>query len=443
MSRDDQLVASALRRFLKLGGLAGRVGASMLGAQVRDLTRLDLSGKVRTAEALVRNATRVAETLGEMKGAAMKLGQMLSLHGDLLPPEVAEILRTLQKEAPSVPFEVMRYEVEGALGDRFERVFEHLEPEPMASASIGQVHLARLRDGRRVAVKIQYPLIAEIVKADLKNLKRLLQTLFSLISSADFDPIWEEVRDRLLEEIDYEREAGNMDEMASLHADVAEVVVPRVVREASARNVLTMEYVGGVSPDDACSDRQPRELRDRWGQVLFEFEFRGLFRHRLLHADPNLANFAFLEDGRVVVYDHGCLKRIPAEIARGYARLMLAAAERRKADVPAALREMGVHKSDGGPLAAEITDPYVDICAEIVRERPPYTFGENKNLYRELWSLGLANMSEAADLRFPRDVVFIDRTLGGHFGNLSRLRATGPWRELLMKYVRPVAEKEA
>ena len=242
--------------------------------------------------------------------------------------------------------------------------------------------------------------------------------------------------------VDYRREASNMVEMERLHADVPEVVIPRVVEEASARNVLTMEYVGGIAPDEACSERQPRELRDRWGQVLFEFEFRGLFRHRLLHADPNLANFAFLEDGRVVVYDHGCLKRVSPEIARGYARLMLAAAERRKSDVPGALRDMGVHKSNGEPLAAEVTDPYVDLCAEIVRERPPYTFGENKHLYRDLWNLGLANMSEAADLRFPRDVVFIDRTLGGHFGNLSRLRATGPWRELLMKYVRPVAEKE-
>jgi len=442
MSRDDRLLASALGRFLKLGGLAGRVGASMLGAQVRDLARFDLGGKLRTSEALVRNAMRVAETLGEMKGAAMKLGQMLSLHGDLLPPEVAEILRTLQQEAPSVPFEVMRYEVEGALGERFEQVFERLDPEPMASASIGQVHLARLRDGRRVAVKIQYPLIDEIVKADLKNLKRVLQTLFSLISSADFDPVWEEVRDRLLEEIDYRREAGNMREMSALHADVSEIVIPSVVEEASARNVLTMEYVGGIAPDDACSDRYPQELKDRWGRVLFEFEFRGLFRHRVLHADPNLANFAFLEDGRVVVYDHGCLKRVPAAVARGYARLMLAAADRRKADVPLALREMGVHHSSGDPVSAEVTGPYVDLCAEIVRERPPYTFGENRDLYRELWNLGLSHMSEAADLRFPRDVVFIDRTLGGHFGNLSRLRATGPWRALLMEYARPAAEKE-
>ena len=222
------MITSAFRRFVKLGGLMGRVGASMAGAQLTNLARSDVSSQIHQTEALVRNATRIVETLGEMKGAAMKVGQMLSLHEGMLPPEVSAVLRSLQKEAPRVPAEVMEYEVRGQLPD-FDDLFESLEPEAYAAASIGQVHLGRMRDGRRVAVKIQYPLIEEIIRADLKNLKTLLRSLFALFTDVDFGPFWVELRDRLLEELDYTNEAQNMRRMRELHADVPQIVIPTVV----------------------------------------------------------------------------------------------------------------------------------------------------------------------------------------------------------------------
>ena len=181
------MITSAVRRFLKLGGLAGRVGASVVTNQALDLVRSGPSKKIRQTENLVKNAIRIVETLGELKGAAMKVGQMLSLHEGLLPPEVAEVLGSLQKEAPKVPAEVMEFEVRGGL-ENFDELFESFDFEAFAAASIGQVHRARLRDGRDVAVKVQYPLIDEIVKADLKNLKTLMKRLFALFTDADFEP---------------------------------------------------------------------------------------------------------------------------------------------------------------------------------------------------------------------------------------------------------------
>ena len=434
MPADKPLTTSALLRSLKLGSLVGRVGVSLATDRLLELGRGGEGQHERRSESLVRNARRVVETLGELKGAAMKVGQMLSLHEGLLPPEVAAVLRALQKEAPRVPPEVMRDEVDGALGD-IDAVFASMEPEGFAAASIGQVHRATLRDGRRVAVKIQYPLIDHIVKADLGNLRRLFKALFALISDADVESVWEEVRDRLLEELDYTVEADNMRRMARLHAKVPEIVVPGVIDEASAKTVLTMEYVEGIPADEACSDRYPQDLRDRWGQVLLEFQLRGLLKHRLLHADPNLANFAFLPDGRVIVYDFGCMKRVPAKIARGYAALFLAVLEGRKSDVGQALLGLGVSLADGSPLPPDLTDPYADVFAEITRPEPPYTFGENE-LYQRLVELGMANWTRATDIRFPRDLVFIDRSFAGHIGNLSRLRATGPWRALIQRYSR-------
>jgi len=430
---DSNLITSALGRFLKLGGLAGRVGASVVGSQALELMRSGPARRLQRTDNLVRNAARIVETLGEMKGAAMKIGQMLSLHDGMLPPEVAEVLRGLQKEAPKVPAEVMEFEIRGAL-ENFDELFAELDFEAFAAASIGQVHRGRLRDGRDVAVKIQYPLIEEIVRADLKNLKTLVRSLLALISDIDFEPIWRELHDRLLEELDYAHEAANIRRMAELHREVPDIVVPRVVDEASTRTVLTLEFLEGLSPSEACLESVDQGLRDRWGAVLAEFVLRGLLVHRFLHADPNLANFSFLEDGRVIVYDFGSVKRVPAEMALHYAELLVATANRRGGEIPAILTRMGIVMRDGSPMPAPTIEPYLQLFGEVLRSDPPYTFGEDPGIYQRLFEVGLSNWEYSREMQFPEDAVFINRALGGHFGNLARLRATGPWRELVLRY---------
>ena len=174
--------------------------------------------------------------------------------------------------------------------------------------------------------------------------------------------------------------------------------------------------------------------KDQWGATLFEFTLRGLFEHRFLHADPNFANFAFREDGKVAVYDYGCMKEIPADLAAGYSGLIDSVLSNRKAAIPQDLRDMGVFKEGGAPLRRDMIDPYVDLVQDIVRASPPYTFGGDDSIYEALYELGMSNWQNATDIRFPSDVVFIDRTLAGLFGNLGKLGATGPWRELLRKY---------
>lgn len=409
----------------------GRVGTSVVGHRLLEIGHSEETRRKERADTLILNARRVVESLGELKGAAMKVGQMLSLQESMLPPEVAEILGTLQKQAPRVPPEIMRYEVEGALGS-FDEIFESMEAEAFAAASIGQVHRARLRDGRDVAVKIQYPLIDQIVAADLKNLKVLVGALWGLFSEIDFEPFWEEVRDRLVEELDYTIEARTMQNMAELWADEPNIVIPRVIPEASTKNVLTMEFVGGLSPDEACSSEVEQDLRDQWGRALLEFLLRGFYEHRLLHADPNLANFAFREDGGLVVYDFGCVKQVPETLADGYATLMLSVLEDRWGEIPEILRGVGFFKGEGDLFPAEIADAYAEVLGRIVREDPPYTFGRD-DLVDAMMDLGLKYWSEMTDMSFPSDAVFINRTFGGHVGNLGRLRATGPWREMIRR----------
>ncbi len=183
----------------------------------------------------------------------------------------------LQKEAPRVPAEVMEFEVRGGLPD-FDELFETFDFEAFAAASIGQVHRGRLRDGREVAVKVQYPLIDEIVKADLKNLKTIFKRLVALFTDADIEPLWAELSDGLLAEIDYLHEAENIRRMTELHRNVPEIVIPRVVDEATARNVLTMEFVEGIAPVDACSQPIPDRAQGSLGSGPFRVSDAGHHR---------------------------------------------------------------------------------------------------------------------------------------------------------------------
>jgi len=422
--------SSPVGRLLRLGSLVGRVGASLAVEQLFSLIRSGPSRQAHQLGNLVRNADRIVHALGKLKGAAMKVGQMLSLQDSLLPPEVAEVLRTLQRQAPPIPFETVKRQLDKELPE-WKRTFARLEPEAVAAASIGQVHRGVLKDGRTVAVKIQYPGIDKIIEADLVNLRRLLKSLFSLFTDADFGPIWRELRDRLREELDYLHEAENLRRMALLYAGSDEVVIPSVVDEATSRRVLTMEYVAGFTPDEACDDGQDQALRDRWGAALFNFLLRGLFEHRILHADPNLSNFSFLPDGRVVVYDFGCVKSVPRQIVRGYREVSRAALDGRGGDVPALLEEIGVATAAGKPLSEELIAPVLDFVLEMLDEKHPYRFGSDDRVFHRFVEANSSRFGEVKSLRFPHHIVFINRTVVGHFGNLSRLRAAAPWRQLL------------
>ena len=422
--------SSPIERLLRLGSLVRRVGASVA---VEQLVSLVLSGPSRQAHQLanlVINAERIVRDLGELKGAAMKVGQMLSLQDALLPPEVTGVLRALQQQAPPIPFGVVQRALDSELPG-WRKTIAWIEPEAIAPAPVGRVHPGLLADPRPVAVKIQYPGMDEIIEADLVNLRRLLQSLFALFTDADFAPVWGEVRDRLREELDYVNEAQNLRRMAELWAGSEQVVIPGVIDAASSRRVLTMDYVAGYMPDEACDDARPQALRDRWGAVLFDFLLRGLFEHRLIHADPNLSNFSFLADGRVVVYDFGCVKSVPPNIVNGYRELARAALAGRRGEVPALLAAMGVSTASGAPVSAGLVAPALDLVLKVLDDERPYRFGYDDQLLRQIIVNNLSRFGEAKDIRFPHHIIFINRTAAGHFGNLSRLRAAAPWRQML------------
>ena len=235
-----------LSRFLKLGGLTTKVGASYLGQKIKGAFVSGETKQGSMVRANIRNAARIARTLGELKGSVMKVGQMLSLQADVLPREMTEILSRLQKDAPPVSFDLISKQLELELEQPLEQAFAELDPQPYASASIGQVHRARLHDGREAVVKVQYPDVDRMVDSDLRNVRTLFKVV-AQVKLGNMDGVFEEVRARMTEEVDYCNERCNLELFGELFEDDPRVIVPVPVHELTTRRVL-MGCAGPRSP---------------------------------------------------------------------------------------------------------------------------------------------------------------------------------------------------
>ena len=252
--------------------------------------------------------------LGTMKGAAMKVGQVMSfLDVGLVPEEYREEfqrkLAALRDAAPTVTFKDMRKVIEEELDDRVSNVFEDFDEEPIAAASIGQVYRATLHDGRAVAVKVQYPGVAAAVRSDMQNLGLILRLAKRIAPGMDPKAIGEEIRSRIQEELDYELEAQNQRALARIFRGHPFIVIPGVVTSLSRERVMVSEYVHGTGFEELKG--YPQEERDRIGEMLFRFYFGCLYRHGQFSGDPHPGNSMLLDDGRLAFFDFGLFKRMP------------------------------------------------------------------------------------------------------------------------------------
>lgn len=266
----------------------------------------------------------LVDTLGDLRGAAMKLGQLASQYADVLPPQLAEQLRKLQRSVEPLPFERIEPILHAAWTPAQRSRLEHLETRAMAAASIGQVHRARLQGGREVVVKVRYPGVAEAVDADVRQLKRLIGLSKLLpVDDAALDRLMLEVRDRFREETDYAAELRNLLLVRERVAS-AGIVYPQPFVELCTEGVLVMSHEPGEPLEVAREWSQAQ--RDQLGEVLNRWALEGYFLGRAVHADPHPGNFAFRPDGQVVVYDFGCVQQVSESVVAG-ARTLLIAAE--------------------------------------------------------------------------------------------------------------------
>ena len=311
-------------RLARLGGLAGSLAGSVLAEGVRQFARGE---RPRFGDLLLTpsNVRRVADQLARMRGAAMKLGQLLSMDaGDLLPPELAEILARLRAEATAMPMSQVVAVLGANWGEGWERRLQRFSFTPVAAASIGQVHLAQTRDGRDLAIKIQYPGVRRSIDSDVDNVATLLRISGLLPGSLNIEPLLREAKRQLHAEADYLREADHLCRYGALLADADEFLLPEVHRELTTGSILAMSRVDGVGIESLGD--APQAERDRVVRLLLALLLRELFEFRLVQTDPNFANYRYdRAAGRLILLDLGATRPYPEVTVEAYRRLMTAA----------------------------------------------------------------------------------------------------------------------
>jgi predicted unusual protein kinase regulating ubiquinone biosynthesis (AarF/ABC1/UbiB family) len=317
MARENEKIpTSRARRTATVATLAASEAVKQFGTRAANVTRGEDASEEAMARRQLETAKQIVAVLGTMKGAAMKLGQVMSfLDVGLVPEqhrdEFQRELAKLRDAAPTVSFKQMRRVIEEDLEAPVSDVFESFLQEPIAAASIGQVYRARLLDGRDVAVKVQYPGVAGAVRADMQNLDMILRLLKRMTPALDVKEIAEEIKERIVEELDYELEAQNQRSLARIFAGHPFIVVPHVVSSLSRERVLVSEFVAGAGFEELKGRSQAQ--RDRIGEIVFRFFLGCLYRHRQFSGDPHPGNFLALDDGRVAFLDFGLFKRMDAE----------------------------------------------------------------------------------------------------------------------------------
>ena len=314
--RDRAIPRSRLARSARVGVLAGVEGVRYAGAKAANLVRPEHKADERMEKLALESADKLVETLGRMKGAAMKMGQLASfIDTDYLPDEYRELyqdkLGKLRTSAPAMPWDKVRKVLVEEYDDPYEELFAEIETEAFAAASIGQVHRATLPDGRRVAVKIQYPGVDAAIRADLSNAGMILRLAKALAPGLDAKAVAEELKERVLEELDYEYEAQNQRTFSRAYRGHPFIYVPDVLTRLSRNRVLVTEYVEGRSFDEI--KQLDSDQRSRFGEIVFRFYLGSIFQLQHFNADAHPGNYVLLEDGRVAFLDFGMTKRLDVE----------------------------------------------------------------------------------------------------------------------------------
>ena len=427
---------SRFERLAHLGGLAGRVAGGMIAEGMRQVAR----GNLPRASDLVltpANARRVADKLSELRGAAMKVGQLLSMDaGDFLPAELAAILARLRADARPMPMSEVVTVMESSLGQGWEDHFKRFSFTPIAAASIGQVHAATTHSNRRLALKIQYPGIVQSIDSDVDNVATLLQISRVLPEDLDLQPLLQEAKRQLHEEADYLREAGHLERFALALENSPEFLVPGIDERLTRENILAMDFLEGESIETLATATQA--TRDRVVGLLLELLFRELFEFGMIQTDPNYANFLYNpESGQLGLLDFGATRNYSASVIDAYRGLLEASVREDHAAMFENAKAIGYFKEDiHARQRAAVMELFV-LASEPARTRGRFDFGASDLAIR----IRDAGMALSLDQGYwhtpPADAIFLHRKLGGLYMLAARLRAKVEVRSTLEPYLQP------
>jgi predicted unusual protein kinase regulating ubiquinone biosynthesis (AarF/ABC1/UbiB family) len=414
--------SSRLSRLARLGGLASSIAGNVAVGAARQLA----SGQPPRIDELLltpANAMMVADKLARMRGAAMKVGQLISMDaGDMLPPELAQILGRLRSEAHHMPMFQLRRVLTEAWGPGWQQRFAEFDARPVAAASIGQVHRVRTRDGRDLAIKVQYPGVRRSIDSDVDNVASLMRVAGLVPRGVTIAPMIAEAKRQLHEEADYEREGRCLSQFGALLADRPEFRVPELHGDLTTKNVLAMSFVEG-SPVDGLATA-PQAERDRVMTLLIGLLFRELFEFRLMQTDPNFANYRYAPaTGQLLLLDFGATRAFPEAFAELYRRLLRAGLADDRPGIRAAAREIGFLAGNTPARLEDAMLEMVEMSLRPMRQDAPFDFGAS-DLAMRMRDAGMAMAEDREHFRIPpMDTLFLQRKFGGIYMLATRMRA--------------------
>lgn len=426
--------SSPSRRFMKLAGMTASIATKTVSNSIRNFNADDDKKNEARSKLFQDIGLQIADTLGEMKGAVMKVGQIASQYKDIFPPEVAKAIAKLQRQAPAIPFVEIQKQVEKELGKPLSQTFKHFDEQPFAAASIGQVHKAILNNGQEVVVKVQYPGVDQACESDLKQVRLALRLMGVLkIDKKLQDRIFKEIQDSLHEELNYEIEAQNLDVFRTFHSTLdSKIIIPQVFPDYSSRRVLTLSLEKGESIETAST--WDLSVRNDIGRRLIRALGQQMFYLKRFHCDPHPGNFAFKEDGSVIIYDFGGVKTLSVDLIDHFKKLVNAG---RKQDI----ETIEIQLTELDALAEKSKFPkelYISWLEVLLRPLTTlYDFAEN-SAHHDGVILVKKSLKYWDTFKPSPDTLMVNRTISGHYWNLIHLKVHDDFSELFEELVPPL-----
>ena len=419
-------------------GRGGRMGGLVLRSMLRRLylrLRQALASRDRRRrmeeQYHVKTAEEVTEMMGQMKGVFMKLGQIMSFAHPSLPEQAKATLRTLQSDAPPMDFHLARGVLEQELGGDLARFFKHVDETPLAAASIGQVHRARLNSGEQVVLKIQYPGVDSAIESDLQMTAGLAAMVQLVHRNTDAKSVVHELKTRLLEELDYRRELRNQALFGALWAGHPLIKVPAVHSEYSTKRVLCQEFCRGMNFYDFLAVATPEEKR-RATFILNDFVFDSMHRFHVFNGDPHPGNYLFGEDGSITFVDFGCIKYFPAHFMQGVQALNRAIFERDHESFERCVKELQIILP-GRPYDPEIAWRFFSYHAAPFMDDQTFRFSP-EYIGR---ATDVMNPKTLKNFNLPPDLLFFNRITFGLNTIFMELGAEANFHRLYRRYLYP------
>lgn len=424
MNEQSKIPTSKIERATRFVKTGGKVG----GNYVKYYTKKVLTGQDNREQLNKDNAEDIYESLSELKGSALKVAQMLSMDKGILPQAYSEKFALAQYSAPPLSYPLVVKTFQRYFGENPDKLYDFFEKQSSHAASIGQVHKAK-KEGQNLAVKIQYPGVANSIESDLKIIKPFVLRMFDL-NTEELNHYLGEVKDRLLEETDYELEMQRSLEISQACSSIPGLIFPKYYPELSSERILTMDWIDGLHLDSFLATNPSQEIRNQIGQRLWDFFDFQIHTLNQVHADPHPGNFLFRENGELGVIDFGCVKVIPEEFYKVYFQLLLPEVINDESRFEELLFEMTfLLNKDNESLRRYLFEIFKEMIVLLAMpfHTKEFDFG-SESFFTQIYGLGERyskdkTLKSAGGARGPKDGIYLNRTYFGLYSILNKLGA--------------------